>query len=262
MSKATWRFTTYNGVPIRLSSRQLPDHPIDRLFTFSILRTCASLRQCAQFLVHTVSTPLVTPNSYYCTRLAQALLNPPHSFTSPPRLPRHPALLGCHRPIDTPQVHALFWPACSQTDTHRTESELLLASSLRGFQLLAMHVLARSSQSFATPQLVPAPNWDLQHASPPRTRTAAGPHDDALRSATTGRVGIPCYLFTTLTPIRTFPSCVHLERAGVGDGGGDRDGEVHEMVDWDMEVENEMKMEMGTAHSWISVEMLTPSEIG
>jgi hypothetical protein len=35
-----------------------------------------------------------------------------------------------------------------------------------------------------------------------------------------------------------------------------------QMVDWNMEVENEMKMEMGTAHSWISVEMLTPSEIG
>ncbi|KAJ7840618.1 hypothetical protein B0H13DRAFT_2415804 [Mycena leptocephala] len=96
----------------------------------------------------------------------------------------------------------------------------------------------------------------LQHPSLlPRSRTAAGPNDDALWSATTGRVCTPRYLFTTLTPMRTCPSCVHLERAGVGDGMGMETEGCTQMVDWNMEVENEMKMEMGTAHSRISVEM-------
>ncbi|KAJ7904114.1 hypothetical protein B0H13DRAFT_2334787 [Mycena leptocephala] len=79
-----------------------------------------------------------------------------------------------------------------------------------------MHVLARSSKSFAIP-----PHWDLQHPSPPRSRTAAGPNDDALWSATPRRACTPRYIFTTLMPMRTCPSWI--------------------------EVENEVEMEMYTA---------------
>jgi hypothetical protein len=179
--------------------------------------------------------------------------------------------------VEFPQVGHTALPHRARTGTRRAESELLLASSLRGFRLLvglgftarrgATHLRftfwwrrCTSSQSFAIPQLVPAPHWDLQHPSPPRSRTAAGPNDDTLRSTTTGRACTLRYLFTTLTPMHTWPSCAHLERAGVEDGDWDGDGEVRGDGRLNMEMEN--KMEIRTAHSRISVDMSMPSEMG
>ncbi|KAJ7870712.1 hypothetical protein B0H13DRAFT_2555985 [Mycena leptocephala] len=144
-----------------------------------------------------------------------------------------------------PRFHALCSPGWSWV--HREAR-----SHAPPFYVLveAVHVLAR-----AIPQLVPAPHWDLQHPSPPRLRTAAGPNDDALRSATTGTACTRRYLFTTLMPIALAHFARISKELELGMGMGMETERCTQKVDWNLEVENEMKMEMGTAHSRISVEM-------
>jgi hypothetical protein len=143
---------------------------------------------------------LLSSNSF-CARVAEARHQPPPSTS--PRLHR-----GSHRPIDTPQVDALF-PARVQSNPalfpRPDRYTLLRTSSARtgsGFlgsvrfatrhappyfvlggactrALLSFYSYLLSPRAlpirfaFPLPQFAPAPHWDLQHPSPPRSRTAA-----------------------------------------------------------------------------------------
>ncbi|KAJ7842323.1 hypothetical protein B0H13DRAFT_2365277 [Mycena leptocephala] len=112
------------------------------------------------------SAPLLAPNSYYCTRVARALLYPPHTSTSPHRPPRYQSHLGSHRPVDTPKpprssgVHADTSPRSfrAPTGTFATRHQ---GTHLR-IALCAVRrrrVRAPLRFAFPLPQLAPAPTF-------------------------------------------------------------------------------------------------------
>ncbi|KAJ7803500.1 hypothetical protein B0H13DRAFT_2388964 [Mycena leptocephala] len=241
-SKATWRFTAYITITPQLPRAR-------QTISLRVLgpphRT--SLHRAPNYNLPASSSPL--PRRCSC-RIAFVLVSLEFSLTTPTHLsPR--IFSGVYR-VDL--IGLSINPKTRRAEFESLHFHCEVRSHAPPFDVLleAAHVLARSSQSFAIPQLVPAPHWDLQHPSPPRSQTAAGPNDDALRSATTGTACTRRYLFTTLMPIALAHFARLSREVELGMGMGMETERCTQMVDWDMEVENEMKMEMGTAHSWIS----------
>ncbi|KAJ7861345.1 hypothetical protein B0H13DRAFT_2568162 [Mycena leptocephala] len=182
---------------------------------------------CSNSNSFSASTPLLAPNRYYCTRLVRALFNPPHSSTSPHRFPQRQSHLGSHRPVDTARVYALFWPACGQLPAHfprayRCSRSLNVACPRA---LLPFHsgVLYRS--------------LCLHPAGPPAS-VPASLADSRSGAFLASLVGYDLAATFTGTPryLR------HRRYAR-------------------MKVENENEMEMDTAHSRISVQMLVSVEM-
>ncbi|KAJ7816324.1 hypothetical protein B0H13DRAFT_2380486 [Mycena leptocephala] len=127
------------------------------------------------------SAPLSTPCPRRCLRRIATIVFA--SFELSSIAPTH---------LPPPHVYALFWPACGQsprtfrarTGTRRAESELLLASSLRGFQLLVGGACPRAFLPLVSSFLYREPRapLDLQHLSLPRSRTPDSHSDSRLAS--------------------------------------------------------------------------------